>query len=196
MVDRRLAHLALLVCVGLFPALASALDATYEGVLEPERRGSGATTIPIVVVLRDLGGALEGTVKTSEPLKASAPIGSGSNIYGDCKVNVDLTKTFTLRLYGRCDPQSFTGFYLLLDKQKRATTRGNFSLPRKAPEPVKLDTRRSSTPPSCLKANTQCLIACPREDETAGFICSNRCRTKLQTCKTQAKKPAPLPDAD
>jgi hypothetical protein len=193
MVFLRRIRLLLLVAAALFPALASALNQTYEGALEP---GNRAPKIPLVVVLKDLGVALEGTVKTSAPFKASAPIDSGTNVYGECTVNVDLTKNVALRLYGRCDLESFSGSYTLWDKQKGAVTRGNFNLARKAPEPVKLDSRRTFTPSSCLKANTQCLIACPRDDETAAFMCSNRCRTKLQTCKAQTKKTAPLPDAD
>jgi hypothetical protein len=190
----RPAQLLLLVVAALFPALASALNETYEGMLEPENR---SPKIPIVVVLRDLGIALEGTVKTSTPYKASAPIGNGGNVYGQCTVNVDLSKTVSLRLFGSCDPDAFTGSYILWDKQKRTMTRGSFRLPRKVPEPVKLDTRRAATPSSCLRANTQCLIACPRDDEAAEFVCSNRCRTKLQTCKAQAaKKTAPVPEAD
>jgi hypothetical protein len=178
--------------VALLPALACAADETYQGVLDPDNRR--APKIPIVVALRDLGVALEGTVKTSEPYKASAPIDNGVNIYGQCTVNVDLSKTLSLRLFGSCDAETFNGFYSLWDKQNRAITKGRFRLTRKAPEAVKFDGKRIITPSACLKANAQCLIACPRDDETAEFICSNR---KLQTCKAQGRKSAPLPpDAD
>ncbi len=66
---------------------------------------------------------------------------------------------------------------------------GTFNLPRKAPESFKAEpTRAPVTTSSCLKANTQCLLGCPRTDEGAEFVCSNRCRTKLNSCKERVKK--------
>jgi hypothetical protein len=49
---------------------------------------------------------------------------------------------------------------------------------------------------ACITANARCLAACPRGDSDAnadadaGFLCTNRCRTRLQACKGQAGKPA------
>ncbi len=41
---------------------------------------------------------------------------------------------------------------------------------------------------ACLKANTQCLTACPRGDEGAELMCSSRCRTKFRACKGRVTK--------
>ena len=41
---------------------------------------------------------------------------------------------------------------------------------------------------ACLKTNTRCLAACPRGDTEIEYLCSNRCRTKLQSCKAQVAK--------
>ena len=184
----------LLAAAALLPALARAVDETYQGVLEP---ANGGAKIPIVIVLRDLGLTREGTVTTSAPYEGSASIDSSENVYGHCSLNAGLTSMLSLRLYGPCGPESFTGSFTLLDKQKRAITRGSFSLPAKAAKPVKLDGRQSTSPMRCLNANVQCLTGCPREDEAAESACANRCRTKLQTCKAQTKKTAPLfPNAD
>ena len=185
-------QLTLLAFVALCPALALALDERYEGVLQPDNRDP---SIPIVVELREVGPILQGSVKTSAPLKGSAPIDSGSNVYGQCAVTVELSKTVTLRLSGRCERSAYAGIYTLSDKQKRTVTIGSFNLARKAPEGAELDRTRitsmASTATGCMKANAQCLVACPRGDESAEFMCSNHCRVKLRLCKSHIKKPPP-----
>jgi hypothetical protein len=177
---RSLTRLLLLIAAALFPALAAALDETYEGVLEPENRDP---KIPIVVKLKDLGISLEGNVETSGTYKLSAPILVGDNAFGQCTISVQLSETVGLRMSGSCNPVSYSGTYALADKQKRISNFGTFNLARKPPEAVKADAKRAPTTASCLKANTQCLLACPRTEESADFVCSNRCRTKLNVCK-------------
>jgi hypothetical protein len=192
MLRARLARqLALLVFAALCPGLAFALKETYEGVLQPDGR---EPAIPIVVVLQDVSTFLKGNVKTSSPLKGEAPIESGSHNYGRCTINVTLSKTTFLRLYGSCDQASYIGVYTLWDTTKKLKTDGSFRLTRKVPEPVKVESKPSTTgaansAAACLKANTRCLVSCPRGDDSAEFMCANHCRAKLRTCKAQSKKP-------
>ena len=193
MLRARLARqLALLVFAALCPALAIALNETYEGMLQPDNRDP---RIPIIVELRDLGASsLKGNVQASPPYKGNAPIESGANVLGQCTVNVVLSKTVTLRLDGSCEQAAFTGTYMLWDTQKRTVTRGDFRLTRKAQESAKVDDARNTkasanSAAACLKANTQCLLACPRGDSGVEFVCSNHCRTKLRTCKSRTKRP-------
>ena len=178
----------------LSPTLAFALSETYEGMLQPDTRDP---RIPIVIELRDVGMDLQGKVKTSGPFKGEGSFGSGDYTFGQCTVQVDLSATLVLRLSGSCSSTSFNGTYSLRDKQKRWTGYGTFNLPRKTAEVAKGESRRTvtGTEAGCLKANTQCLLACPRTQESADFWCSNRCRVKLRNCKAQVKK-APLPDVD
>ena len=190
---RSLARLLLLIAAALFPTLAAALDETYEGLLEPENRDP---KIPIVVKLRDLAVSLDGNVKTSGTYKFSAPIMVGDNSFGHCTINVQLSEMVGLRMSGSCDSVSYSGTYVLADKQKRIRSFGTFNLARRSPEALKADARRApTTTGSCLKANTQCLLSCPRTEESADFFCSNRCRTKLNACKARVKK-APLPEGE
>ena len=180
---------ALLVFAALCPALAFALAETYEGLLLPD---SADPPVPIVVELRDVSGTLKGSVNTSSPLKGNGPIKSGSMLYGRCIFEVVLTQSTTLRMDGTCEQSAFKGTYLLLrDLPRRTVIRGDFQLDRKAPDATKTGSSlKSASTSSCLKANTQCLLACPRGDPDVEFMCSNRCRTKLKNCKeTVAKKP-------
>jgi hypothetical protein len=188
--SRRACRFAFLVFAALCPELAFALNERYEGLLQPDGRDR---PIPIVVEVQEFGGVLKGKVKTSPPYKGDAPIESGSNVYGKCIVNVALSKSVTLRLDGSCEQTAFTGTYMLWDTQTRSVSRGNFHLPRKVPESGKLDTRHTtasaSGPAGCLKANTQCLLACARVDANAQLMCSSRCRNKLRLCKEPPKAP-------
>lgn len=181
---------ALLVFAALYPALAFALSETYEGLLKPD---SFDPPIPIVVELKDVDGTLKGSVTTSSPLKGDALIESGSYFYGHCRVDVVLANDVTLRLDGSCEKAVFKGTYMLRDLQKRRVTLGDFRLERKPPEAAKTDSLgKTASASSCLKANTQCLAACPRGDPNVEFMCSNHCRTKLKSCReTVARKPPP-----
>jgi len=192
MLRARLARqLALLVFAALCPALAFALDETYEGTLQPDNRDP---RIPIIIELHDLGASLKGNVQTSAPYKGDAPIESGANVFGQCSVNVVLSKTVTLRLDGSCEQTAFTGTYMLWDTQKRTVTRGDFRLTRKVQASAKVDDKSNTkasanSAAACLKSNTQCMLACPRGDTGVEFMCSSHCRAKFRTCKSRIKRP-------
>ncbi len=181
---------ALFVFAALCPIPALALTASYEGVLQPD---GPDPPIPIVVELREAGGIMKGSVKTSSPLQGNALIRSGGNVYGRCTIEVVIAKDVTLRLDGTCEPATFNGTYMLRDVPKRKVTRGDFRLERNASDAARTDSaRKTASASSCLKANTQCLAACPRGDPNVEFMCSNRCRTKFKSCKgTIASKPLP-----
>jgi len=173
----------------LLPASAFALNETYVGVLQPSGNNP---PIPIVVELAEVAGILKGSVKTWFPLEGSATIESATNVYGRCTVEALIAKGVTLRLDGNCERTSFNGTYLLTEPGKRTATRGDFRLERRAPEEIKTSRfRKHPSVSSCLKTNSQCLAACPRGDPSVEFLCSNHCRTKLKTCRENAKPLAP-----
>ena len=174
-----------LLCAVLQPTVSFALNETYEGVLEP---GNTDPKVPIVVEVRDTPVGLQGTVKTSAPLKGEGPITLGDYAFGQCRLDVDLSPTLTLRLSGGCDATGFEGSFALHDKPRRTLTYGTFNL-RKAT--AKQEDKQADAGPGCLKAHTRCMLSCPRTEERADFVCSNRCRARLKACKAQTKK-APL----
>lgn len=189
MIGTRFAQVAVAAVAALLSAPALGLDETYQGVLQPDTRDP---QIPIVVRIRDVGNYVEGSVTTSAPYKGGGPIASGNYVFGKCEISVVLTATASLRMYGTCDPNSYAGSYFVLDKSKKTRVWGTFSLARKAQaadgaEAVAGGSGLANNS-ACLKANTKCLVACPRGDESVELLCSNRCRAKLQTCKLQAKK--------
>ncbi|HVN34594.1 MAG TPA: hypothetical protein VMU96_04970 [Casimicrobiaceae bacterium] len=195
MVDFRVgpvARVALLFAAALVPELATALDGTYTGTLEPESREAN---IPIVVELRDRALALQGTVTISGPQQLRGSIEGSKSSFGQCTVNVELSPALALRMVGPCDAASFSGTYSLTDRDKKTITFGSFKLPQKSPGAAKGGSKRAPpTTASCLDADAQCVLACPRTEESIEVTCLNRCRTKLQACKTRVKK-ATLPDA-
>ena len=76
------------------------------------------------------------------------------------------------------------------------------SAPPAAPSADPADAPRRAAPvdaaspiTACLKANTACLIACPRGDYNVEFLCSNRCRTKFQQCKGKSTLQTPAQPA-
>ena len=104
-----------------------------------------------------------------------------------------LNTTVLLRLFGACEPAEFAGIYSLRAAQSKVVSRGTFRLTRKAPDQAKGDGTRSTTASTksiaaCTSANTRCLATCPRGDSDVEFLCANRCRTRLQTCKGQVGK--------
>ncbi len=176
---------------------AFALGETYAGQLVPT---GGGTPIPIVVQMLESGTVLTGSVKTSEPMAGNAAIEFGRNMYGQCSFSATLKPAGTLRLSGTCAPAAFRGDYDLRNPKGKIVARGSFSLERKTAEAAIGSGARSTLPPTkataCITANARCLAACPRGDSDAnadadaGFLCTNRCRTRLQACKGQAGKPA------
>ncbi len=169
---------------------ALARSEIYEGKLIPNR---GEAPISIVLQLEDAGGFLSGSVKVAEPLNANAPIHNGRNIAGSCNLSSVLNNYMTLRLSGSCSTSVFEGYYIISYAQSRSLARGTFRLLRKVQvsdkgkdiDGFELPTLTLS---ACLKTNTRCLAACPRGDTDIEYLCSNRCRTKLQGCKTQVAK--------
>jgi hypothetical protein len=174
---------------------AFALGGTYAGQLVPT---GGGTPIPIVVEMQESGTVLTGRVKTSEPMAGDAAIEFGRNMYGQCSFSVTLKPAGILRLSGACVPAAFRGEYDLRDPKGKIVARGSFSLERKSAEAAIGSSMRSTHDPTkataCISANARCLAACPRgdadNDADAGFLCANRCRTRLQACKGQTGKPA------
>lgn len=182
----RAVRCAFVVGLLLFSPLAAALEETYEGVLEPQNHDP---KIPIIVKLKDIGISLEGSVTTSGSYKGRGVIDAGGSSLGQCSLHVVLSSTVVLRMSGHCDLVSFYGTYVLADGAKRVRQFGTFNLARRASDKLKTETGRTPmTTAACLKANTQCVLACPRTEESADFICSNRCRTKLNVCKERAKR--------
>jgi hypothetical protein len=187
---RLIRRIAPLLAAALCHAPAYALNETYQGLLRPNQ---GGTPIPIVVEVRDPGTFLTGNVTTSSPMSGSAPIEFGRNIAGRCNLSVTLNATAVLRLVGFCDPASFRGDYSIQDRPRKTVSRGSFHLDRKAPEPAKGAGTRTAgastkTVAACMSANTRCLVACPRGADDVEFLCANRCRSRLQTCKAQVGK--------
>lgn len=182
-------QLLLLVLAALWPAWAIALNETYEGLLVPN---TGETPISITVQLEELGGFLSGRVKIGSPLTGNSSIDNGRNVAGSCSFNTVLSSSITLRLSGNCSESAIEGIYLILYTKSKGVARGTFRLTRKLPVADKkgLDSTgiATSSVTACLKANTRCLTACPRSGDGAEYLCANRCRTKLQACKSKASK--------
>jgi len=174
---------------------AFALGETYAGQLVPT---GGGPPIPIVVEMQESGTVLTGKVKTSDPIPGNGAIEFGRNMYGQCSFSVTLKPAGVLRLSGTCAPAAFRGEYNLRNQLGKIVARGSFSLERKTAEAAIGSGTRSTLDPTkattCMTANARCLAACPRgdadTDADAGFLCVNRCRTRLQACKGQAGKQA------
>jgi hypothetical protein len=131
-------------------------------------------------------------------MAGNAAIEFGRNMYGQCSFSVTLKPAGILRLSGACAPAAFRGEYDLRNPKGKIVARGSFSLERKTAEAAIGSGMRSTHDPTkataCISANARCLAACPRgdadNDADAGFLCANRCRTRLQACKGQTGKPA------
>jgi hypothetical protein len=181
---------AVLLLALLWSALSLARSDTYEGNLIPNGHES---PISIVLQMEDSGSFLTGSVKVGAPINADAEIRNGRNVAGSCNLNSVLSNYVTLRLYGNCSTTVFEGYYTIFYTQSRSLARGTFRILRKvkvADKNVDGIAPPTLTISACLKTNTRCLAACPRGDTDIEYLCSNRCRTKLQTCKTQVAKQA------
>jgi hypothetical protein len=183
---------ALLLLALLWSTSALARSETYEGNLTP--RG-GESSISIVLQMEDLGGFLTGNVKVGSPLNRDAPINNGRNVAGSCNLSTVLSNNLTLRLHGDCGATMFEGIYQIFSKEPKSVATGTFRLTRKVNLSNKGKDVDGFAPPAmtisgCIKTNTRCLAGCPRGDTDIEYLCANRCRTKLQTCKTQVAKQA------
>jgi len=200
-------------CIPLVLAAAGApLDvAAYQARFEGWLISDDASDAPIHIVLDlevNLIG-LTGTVKSAPPLPGAGVV-SGNEQFGTCDLRSDLGRLTLLRLKGACSSSlpNFSGKYSLSlrDGKRQAgifrLTKANdgVAAPSEAPGPASdLPTEPSSLSPTrCIRANSACLIACPRGDYNAELLCANRCKQKLKACK--ANRPldpdAPLTPAN
>lgn len=175
---------------------AATLDAVYEGSLVPE---SFDAPFPITVEVRDVQGVIVGQIKTGSPYSGSAPIAAGDYDAGRCTLRAPINVGTVLRLSGTCHPRVFEGRYTLSSNRKEGSSTGTFRLMRKpdASKPREDSTRRAVLPTTtlteCIKANTRCLVGCPKGDYNSEFLCANRCRQRHLACKGKASAPPPAP---
>jgi hypothetical protein len=192
---------ALLVLVLFTPAQTFARGETYSGLLLPDAL---TPPIPVIVEFEQSQSRLSGQVKTSSPLTAIGRIVSGERQRSACSFKADIGAGRKLEFDGFCLSRTIEGTYRLVlpDGSSRSGTyrlvRGETdeNRPKKARE-LRSEPARSAT--SCLAANSACLAACPREDYNAEFMCTNRCRQKLATCKASTAtgaQSAATPGAD
>jgi len=199
-------------CVPLVLAAAGTpLDvAAYQARFEGWLISDNASDAPIHIVLDlevNLIG-LSGTVKTAPPLPGAGVV-SGNEQFGTCELRSDLGRLTLLRLKGACSSSlpNFNGKYSLSLKDGKHQA-GIFRLTKandgtaaasEAPGAASdLPPGPGLSPTRCIRANSACLIACPRGDYNAELLCANRCKKKLKACK--ANRPldpdAPLPPAN
>ena len=186
----RFARATVLVVAALASGAAVALTETYGGYLVPD---GAEGTIPIVVELREIGSVLTGKVRTGYPVSGNASIAAGEHRSGHCSLRVVLSAAVTLRMQGICRSTLFEGKYTIHYTLRDDESEGRFRLSRKSPEEAKQAVAASpltstAATTACQKANVNCLTACPRGDHDAEFLCANRCRSKLQDCKSKAGK--------
>ena len=194
----RCAFIPLALAVAAVPLDSAAYQARFEGWLISDNTAD--TPIRIVLDLEVNPVGLSGMVKTAPPLPAAGVV-SGDEQFGTCDLRSDLSRVALLKMKGQCAPYmaSFDGSYSLrsqdgkrqvgvfkLTKTNSASTEG----PRTVDEPSPV--APTLTPTRCIRANSACLIACPRGDYNAELLCANRCKQKLKTCK--ANRPS-IPDA-
>ena len=189
-VRRTCIQLALTFVCGTAPLASFAYQASFEGWLISDNTSDA----PIRIVLNlevNLAG-VSGTVKTGSPLPGAGVLG-GDEVFGTCDLRSDLGRLTLLRMKGACGPSvsSFKGKYSLsLTNGKRQS--GVFRLTKTGTdsEGRGQDVGESSpqvreylTPTRCIKANSACLLACPRGDYNAELLCVRRCKQKLKACK-------------
>jgi len=188
---RRACILLALAAAGA-PLDSAAYQARFEGWLISDNASDAPVRIVLDLEVNPLG--LSGTVKTAPPLPGAGVV-SGDEQFGTCDLRSDLGRLTLLRLKGACGSSlpSFNGKYSLSLKDGRRQS-GIFRLtkaddgsvaPAEAPgaaSDVPQETSRL-TPTRCIRANSACLIACPRGDYNAELLCVNRCKQKLKVCK-------------
>jgi hypothetical protein len=177
-------RLVLLLVAAFFPTLAFAINQTYEGTLKPDNREA---PMSIVVEVKDLGELIAGKVKIGAPLNVDGQIDYGRAVSGQCNMSIGLSKFVKLRLYGTCEQTVFKGNYTIYDGRENQMSGGTFNLAGKS---SKLEVAPSTgNVTACVKANTKCLNACPRDDNTTELLCANHCRARFQACKDKVRKP-------
>jgi hypothetical protein len=173
-------------------AWAVAAGVTYEGLLMLNSRDAPAK---IVLQMEDSGGFLTGSMRVSGSLNGIAPIQNGRKVGGSCSFDAVLSNSVAVRLYGSCAATTFEGSYIIYYKQPKSQGKGTFRFDRKEEaageaKSTEVAPTSSVTATACLKANTRCLAGCPLGDADVEYLCANRCRTKLRTCKAQVGKQA------
>jgi hypothetical protein len=191
-VRRTCIKLALTFVCGAAPLASFAYQASFEGWLISDN----ASDPPIRIALNlevDLTG-VSGTVKTGSPVPGAGLLG-GDEVFGTCDLRSDLGRLTLLRMKGACGPSvsSFTGKYSLsLTNGKRQS--GLFRLAKTGTDTEEpgqdvgeighqLPELPHLTSTRCIKANSACLLGCPRGDYNAELLCVNRCKQKLNACK-------------
>ena len=175
-------------------ATGSALGDIYKGVLVTP--GSDLT-IPIVVDVKSAGGIVSGKIKTSSPLTLEGPIVAGERIGLTCNLKGKLSPEVNIIMAGSCLATSYEGKFMLMFP-KRGRRPGTFKLtlvpPENEPEtkppanPYERKGPSVATITACLNENTMCMVACPHDDRTAEFLCTNSCSAKLESCKAKKKR--------
>jgi hypothetical protein len=187
-------RLALSVYLIFLVKAGFAATETYIGTLNPE---NSQPRIPVILEFEEIGGRLLGKAQTSPPLKGEGRFLSGEKRNGDeCGLKAYLGEGVSLGMTGRCTTTQYDGIYHLYFPDKQQILTGKFTLKRLKPEKGKKELSESerwrlssSSNTACLKANSQCLAACPRTGEyNAQFLCANNCKHKLGTCKIKRKK--------
>ncbi len=166
---------------------ALAASGVYKGTLMPEPHDQ---PIPIEIELESgAGGTLSGKVKTAAPFSREGRITTGEKMINTCKIEVDFGNE-TMRLEGGCPGTSFDGYYVLSAGKSRRG--GIFRLARLQQEKGLSESERrrlsEAADAVCFKENTNCLLACPRGDFNAEFLCANNCRSKRDACNARTKQ--------
>ena len=195
--------LALAFICAIAPTPALAYQTALDGWLFSDNPSD--PPVPITLNLEVNLAGVSGTVKTGSP-QPGAGVLRGDEQLGICDLRSDLGRLTLLRMKGGCGPamSSFNGKYVLsLSSGKRQA--GSFKLSRTSTPDERLrsgsgDSARqpgelsSLTPARCLKANSACLLACPRGDQSAELLCANRCKQKLKACKGRGSWAPEVPE--
>jgi hypothetical protein len=169
--------------------MAHAATVTYTGLLITETRDP---PIPIIIELEQSRLKVSGRVTTSTPLTGEGRIVDGRKKGYECTFKADLGVGRTLTVDGFCLSRTLEGKFTLqfLDGTHR---HGEFRLNRADVEKSAASSGSEEvlgaptrTTAACLAANAACLAACPRGDYNAEFVCSNRCRLRLVSCRGKA----------
>jgi hypothetical protein len=184
--------LALLLICGSVPSPGLAYQTAFDGWLVSDNPSD--LPVPIALKLEVNLAGVSGTVKTGPPQLGGGVL-RGDEQFGTCDLRSDLGQLTILRMKGGCGPtmSSFDGKYVLSLRNGRRQA-GSFKLNRtntvgERPSSNMGESARqprefwSPTSTHCIKGNSSCLLACPRDDQNAELQCVNRCKQKLKACK-------------
>ncbi len=192
--------LALVFICGIAPSPGLAYRAAFDGWLVNDN--PSVPPVPIALSFEVNLAGVSGTVKTGPPQPGSGVL-RGDEQFGTCDLRSDLGQLTLLRMKGGCGPimSSFSGKYVLsfrggrrqagsfnLNKTNILGERASSGAGETARQPREFWT---PTPARCIKANSSCLLACPRDDQSAELQCVSRCKQKLKACKEGTRGPVP-----